>query len=109
MIPVEPAYMVWNLGMSQSVGPLNLTSLPFPSYMYVDYIRVYQRPSNINTGCSPPGYPTAQWINCHKINYTTNAADDVLFGPCTSASYVARLARGGIFLLVLMILFHYDI
>lgn len=107
IIPVEPAYMIWNLGMSKDVGPLNVANLTFPAYMYVDYIRVYQRPKDINVGCSPPGYPTAQWISCHKKNYTTSSADDVLFGKCASASYVAQLAPSAILLLLLsMILFH---
>lgn len=31
----------------------------------VDWVRVYQRPGEINVGCSPPGFPTAQVRAAH--------------------------------------------
>jgi Beta-glucan synthesis-associated protein SKN1/KRE6/Sbg1 len=43
----------------------------FPSVMLVDYIRVYQRKSNQNIGCSPPDYPTAEYIKSHMAAYTS--------------------------------------
>jgi beta-glucanase (GH16 family) len=85
-IPIEPMYMIWNLGMSQDFGEVDIENLPFPSYMMVDWIRVYQRPGSLNVGCSPPEMPTAQWINCHKDLYKTSNKDDILFGTCTSGA-----------------------
>lgn len=88
MIPEEPMYMIFNLGMSQDFGVVDIANLQFPSYMLVDYVRVYQRPDKITNdslGCSPPKYPTAQWISCNRANYMTNPDDSVLFTtPCSS-------------------------
>jgi hypothetical protein len=86
MIPIEPMYMIWNLGMSQDFGEVDIENLPFPSYMMIDWIRVYQRPDNLKVGCSPPDMPTAQWINCHQNLFKTSSADDILFGKCTSGA-----------------------
>lgn len=36
--------------------------LGFPAEYKIDYVRVYQDPEAVNLGCSPPDYPTAQWI-----------------------------------------------
>jgi hypothetical protein len=42
--------------------------MQFPSQMYVDYIRVYQRSDVSNgIGCNPPNRPTADYIT----KYTT--------------------------------------
>ena len=36
----------------------------FPSEMFVDYIRVYQRSDVTNgVGCNPPSHPTTNYIN----------------------------------------------
>jgi Beta-glucan synthesis-associated protein SKN1/KRE6/Sbg1 len=93
MIPVEPMYMIWNLGMSEDFGEVDIDNLPFPSYMMVDHIRVYQRPETLKVGCSPPDKPTSQWINCHKDLYRINKKDDVLFGTCTSGG-VEKVSGG---------------
>jgi hypothetical protein len=81
-------YLIFNLGMSEDFGVVDIANLQFPSYMLVDYIRVYQRPdqiSNNSLGCSPPNYPTAQWISCNRNNYMTNPDDSVLFTtPCSA-------------------------
>ena len=71
--------------MSEDFGEVDITNLPFPSYMMIDYIRVYQRPNQLNVGCSPASKPTSQWINCHKDLYQTSSKDDILFGPCNGA------------------------
>jgi beta-glucanase (GH16 family) len=52
-----------NLGMSTNFGPVDLEHLPFPAHMRVDYIRVYQPEDEINLGCDPKDFPTAQYIN----------------------------------------------
>ena len=85
--------MIWNLGMSEDFGEVDIDNLPFPAYMSVDNIRVYQRPDQMNVGCSPPDMPTAQWINCNKEKYMTNSKDDILFGPCTSGALMAQIQR----------------
>ena len=103
MIPIEPMYMIWNLGMSQDFGEVDIENLPFPSYMMIDYIRVYQRPEKMNVGCSPPDMPTSQWINCHKNLFKTSNKDDILFGPCTSGA-AARMVGLASFLTVVAVL-----
>lgn len=43
-------------------------ALQFPSTMYVDYVRLYQRQGIQNAlTCDPPGYPTAAYINSYVI------------------------------------------
>lgn len=54
-----------NLGMSPSFEGQDFQHLIFPSKMYIDYIRVYQRADvdpKDGIGCSPPNYPTAKYI-----------------------------------------------
>ena len=94
MIPLEAMYVIFNLGMSESFGTVDLENLAFPSYMMVDYIRVYQRADKLNVGCSPPDYPTEQWIACHKDRYMTSAEDEILVtARCKSGA--AAAAGGG--------------
>lgn len=43
-------------------------SLQFPSAMYVDYVRLYQRQGLQNAlTCDPPGHPTADYITKYVI------------------------------------------
>lgn len=78
----EPLYILFNLGMSevrflsacgsldsvlialrgQNFGFVDLENLVFPSTMRTDYIRVYQKKDQLNVGCSPPLFPTAEYI-----------------------------------------------
>jgi hypothetical protein len=51
--------------MSTNFGPVDLTHLPFPVHMYIDYIRVYQPKGQRNIGCDPPDFPTATYINTY--------------------------------------------
>ena len=55
--------------------------MPFPSQMYVDYIRVYQRSDVSNgIGCSPPNRPTADYITKYTSPSVLLPADsDTLF------------------------------
>jgi hypothetical protein len=39
--------------------------LSFPASMFVDWVRVYQDPEEINVGCNPPDYPTNDIISCN--------------------------------------------
>jgi len=70
-IPDEPMYIIANLGLSENFGPVS-PNLVFPTWMLVDYIRVYQDPKDINVGCEPPGYPTQDYINRHIEAYTNH-------------------------------------
>ena len=48
--------------------------MEFPAEMLVDYVRIYQRKNAQNVGCSPPDYPTEDYINNHWEAY--NSASD---------------------------------
>jgi beta-glucanase (GH16 family) len=69
-IPQEPMYLIANLGMSYNFGAVDLDHLVFPTHMYVDYIRVYQRSDQINVNCDPPDFPTASYINAYPEAYS---------------------------------------
>lgn len=70
LIPEEPLSIIMNLGISSNWQTIDLTTMTFPAVMLIDYIRVYQRTSSQNIGCSPPDYPTADYINAHMAAYT---------------------------------------
>ncbi|KAH9841904.1 glycoside hydrolase family 16 protein [Rhodofomes roseus] len=71
LIPEEPMYIIINFGMSPSFQAQDWMHLEFPSKMYIDYVRVYQR-SDVSDGttCDPPNYPTADYINKHAEAYS---------------------------------------
>ncbi|KAB5595123.1 Glycoside hydrolase family 16 protein [Ceratobasidium theobromae] len=69
-VPVEPMYMIINLGISPNFGAIDWDNLIFPSYMLVDWIRVYQPKDAHNIGCDPPEYPTREYINTFIEAYT---------------------------------------
>ncbi|KAJ7578273.1 glycoside hydrolase family 16 protein [Mycena floridula] len=73
LISEEPMYLIFNLGMSPSFQPQDYKHLVFPSTMYVDYVRIYQRDTvKLHDGlnCSPSKRPTADYINNHLNAYT---------------------------------------
>ncbi|GAA97917.1 hypothetical protein E5Q_04597 [Mixia osmundae IAM 14324] len=76
-ISQEPMYIMINFGISTKFqGIPEYTKLTFPSTMYIDYVRVYQRTDSYNVGCDPPDYPTTAYINSHleaydNVNRTT--------------------------------------
>lgn len=70
IMPLEPMYMIVNLGISEGFSKVNTADLQFPTAMLVDYIRVYQRSDSINIGCDPTDFPTAQYINTYMEAYT---------------------------------------
>ncbi|KAH7885230.1 glycoside hydrolase family 16 protein [Phlebopus sp. FC_14] len=71
LIPEEPMYIILNLGLSPSFQQQDFMHLQFPSSMYIDYVRVYQREGLVNSlTCDPPNYPTAKYINDHLNAYT---------------------------------------
>ncbi|KAJ7473211.1 glycoside hydrolase family 16 protein [Mycena latifolia] len=69
-VPVEPMYIIMNLGLSESFGFIDFDHLTFPAVMRVDWVRVYQDPDNMQVGCNPADYPTADYINEHLEAYT---------------------------------------
>ncbi|KAI0321949.1 beta-glucan synthesis-associated [Amylostereum chailletii] len=68
-IPQEPLYLIMNLGMSKNFGVVQFDELTFPTSMYVDYIRVYQRAGEKNVGCDPDDFPTAKYIEQYPEAY----------------------------------------
>jgi len=69
-VPQEPMYIIFNLGISPNFGFIDFEHLTFPTVMSVDYVRVYQRPEDINTGCDPENFPTQSYINKFPEAYT---------------------------------------
>ncbi|KAE9392659.1 glycoside hydrolase family 16 protein [Gymnopus androsaceus JB14] len=69
-VPQEPMYLIINLGMSESFSTIDFEHLTFPNHLRVDYVRVYQDPNNINIGCDPEDFPTADYINTYIDAYT---------------------------------------
>jgi len=69
-VPMEPMYIIANLGMSKNFGFVDEEHLHFPTTMYVDYIRVYQPSDAINIGCDPPNFPTQAYIKQYIEAYT---------------------------------------
>lgn len=70
VVPQEPMYIIVNLGMSKNFGAVDFTHLTFPNHLRIDYIRIYQPPQAINIGCSPPNFPTQDYINKYIGAYT---------------------------------------
>lgn len=58
---------------------IDLTTMEFPAEMLVDYVRVYQRKGSTNVGCSPSGYPTADYINNHADAYESKSLYSCFF------------------------------
>ncbi|KAM3077179.1 beta-glucan synthesis-associated protein [Clarireedia jacksonii] len=65
----EPMSMVLNLGFSGAWSEILMGDLRFPTTMYVDYVRIYQREGEEMLTCDPPGYPTTQYIKEHPTAY----------------------------------------
>jgi len=71
LIPEEPMYIILNLGMSPGFQAQDFEHLTFPSKMYFDYVRVYQRDDVKNgIGCDTPTHPTADYIANHAPAYS---------------------------------------
>jgi hypothetical protein len=71
-VPQEPLYLIANLGISGQFGWVDWEHLVFPTTLSIDWIRVYQDPSNINIGCDPPDFPTAAYIAQYEEAYTNS-------------------------------------
>ncbi|CUA66683.1 Beta-glucan synthesis-associated protein KRE6 [Rhizoctonia solani] len=69
-VPMEPMYLIINLGISPNFGAIDWEHLIFPAYMLVDWVRVYQPKDAHNIGCDPPDFPTRDYINTFIEAYT---------------------------------------
>ncbi|KAF9054075.1 glycoside hydrolase family 16 protein [Panaeolus papilionaceus] len=69
IISQEPMYLIANLGLSETFGTLDLSKVPVPATMAVDWIRVYQPANAVNIGCDPVTAPTAKYIETYKRAY----------------------------------------
>ncbi|KAK9814665.1 hypothetical protein WJX72_009478 [[Myrmecia] bisecta] len=86
-IPEEPMYLILNLALSDAWVAQD-PDLQFPATLEVDYVRVYQDPANLRLGCSPPDFPTAQYIACNQKQYILNPEDASLI---TEKSLLGRV------------------
>ncbi|PSC69716.1 Beta-glucan synthesis-associated SKN1 [Micractinium conductrix] len=78
LIPVEAMAINFNFALSDNFTKVDWERLVFPAQYKIDYVRVYQHKDAINLGCSPPKYPTAQYIACKRDTYVNNKADQAL-------------------------------
>ncbi|KAH6918064.1 beta-glucan synthesis-associated protein SKN1 [Coprinopsis sp. MPI-PUGE-AT-0042] len=69
LIPVEPMYIITNLGFSENFGTIEYEKISFPATMSVDWIRVYQPADERKIGCDPVEYPTRAYIEAYKELY----------------------------------------
>lgn len=71
VVPQEPMSIIMNLGLSNSFATVFLANLAqlMPATMRIDYIRIYQDPSNVQVTCDPEGYPTTDYIAHHAKAY----------------------------------------
>lgn len=90
--PVEPMYIIFNLGISENFGTPIWDELTWPNTMSVDWVRVYQKEGQENVGCDPADYPTADYINRHMEAYT-NANLTLWGGTADEGGYGAYWPR----------------
>lgn len=76
IVPSTAQYLIANLGMSQNFGAIDYDKLQFPTTLRIDWVRVYQDPNNINIGCDPPDFPTAEYIKASVRPLSRYAARD---------------------------------
>ena len=56
--------------------------------------RVYQRPDAINVGCSPPDFPTAQYIACNRHKFVMSEEEEGMLVREQCSSNVVGAAAG---------------
>jgi len=67
-VPAEPMSLVMNTAIGTwNGGPTALDGRHWPASLWVDYVRVWQKEEH--TGCDPPDYPTAAYIEKHADLY----------------------------------------
>ncbi|MCJ1340753.1 hypothetical protein MMC09_006049 [Bachmanniomyces sp. S44760] len=83
IISEEPMAVVLNMGFSTAWVNIEYGNLKFPTTMYVDYVRWYQRPDSVSVTCDPPGYETTAYIKEHADAYSNpnwTSWDDTGYG-----------------------------
>ncbi|EEB99527.1 hypothetical protein MPER_00781, partial [Moniliophthora perniciosa FA553] len=73
-VPMEPMYLLANLGMSHNFGDVDFENLRLPVSMYVDYIRVYQPTDAIILGVTR-GVPEESYMTRNIALWKCNNAD----------------------------------
>ncbi|GAA5891636.1 hypothetical protein JCM5296_005492 [Sporobolomyces johnsonii] len=69
----EPMYTIFNLGLSENFAYVDFTKLTFPSYMRINYVRIYQVEGEEKIGCDPEWAPTVEYIaNNQELYYNPN-------------------------------------
>lgn len=76
---------------------IDTTTMMFPSEFLIDYVRVYQRKDELNVGCDPKDFPTADYISSHIQAYMgklplllmLHDADDIFILPRTKHDLMA--------------------
>lgn len=68
-MPAEPMSIVLNSALGSWNGGADAARGSMPGHLYVDYVRVWQRPDRQNVGCDPPDHPTKQYIEAHPLLY----------------------------------------
>ncbi|KAK9451028.1 beta-glucanase, GH16 family [Limtongia smithiae] len=68
-IPEEPMSIVLNFAISDNWAYIDWQEFHFPLFMYVDYVRIYQKEGNETLTCDPEGYPTTDYISDHPKAY----------------------------------------
>lgn len=91
LVPVEPMYVLFNLGLSTSFSWINWDVIQenFPYFMLIDYVRVYQDEDKISPdslSCSPSNFPTSEYIEKHKEAYS-NPKLTLWTGPREQGGY----------------------
>jgi hypothetical protein len=66
-----------------------------PAYYEIDYVRVWQRPGNTRTSCSPKDYPTHGWIESHYENYVLPNMNEPLRPVFAGGAYCTQEADCG--------------
>ncbi|KAE8232033.1 hypothetical protein CF326_g2940 [Tilletia indica] len=71
LVPPEPMYIIFNLGMSRGFSPVDFDKLIFPGVMSVDYVRVYQDEDKEALSCDGkyPEMPSVSYIAKHAEAY----------------------------------------
>lgn len=71
-ISKEPMSLIMNLGLSTSWSKVNVSTIQFPVYMDIDYVRIYQPKDTLNLTCDPKNFPTKEYIDNHFNAYSNS-------------------------------------
>ncbi|KAK0536153.1 hypothetical protein OC835_002115 [Tilletia horrida] len=71
LVPPEPMYIIFNLGMSRGFSPVDFDRIKFPGVMSIDYVRFWQEEGLEAVSCDGayPVMPTVDYITKHAEAY----------------------------------------